>query len=167
MVVACDRNRGIGANNQLPWRLPGDMKHFRTLTTGDGKQNATIMGRNTWESIAPKFRPLANRLNIILTRADDYPVPLGVWTCKSLDDALAIAKKQSTGDCFVIGGAKVYDQAISHSGCRRLYITELLAEFACDVFFPLYKERFKLSQQSPLHEENGIQYRFEVYESKE
>ncbi len=166
MVVACDLNRGIGAGNKLPWHLPGDMKYFRKLTTGNGGENMVIMGRNTWESIPQKFRPLPDRANVVLSRSQDYQLPAGVSLCRTLDDALTIAHTSACKECFVVGGAKVYAQAILRPDCRRLYITQVLAEFDCDVFFPLYKERFQLSDQSDPQEDNGIQYRYEVYERK-
>ena len=71
LVVAATRKLGIGKAGTMPWKLPGDMAYFKELTskTADaGKQNAVIMGRKTWESIPPKFRPLPNRVNVVLTR---------------------------------------------------------------------------------------------------
>jgi dihydrofolate reductase len=167
MVVACDLNRGIGAANKLPWHLPGDMKYFRMLTIGNGgSENTVIMGRNTWESIPPKFRPLPERANIVLSRSHDYQLPTGVSLCQTLDDALTIAHNAASKECFIVGGAKVYTEAILRTDCRRLYITQVLAKFDCDVFFPIYMERFQLTDQSDRQEENGIPYRYEVYERK-
>lgn len=75
LVVACDLKRGIGKDNALPWRLPGDMKRFKEITTAtpnDDLRNVVVMGRKTWDSIPKKFRPLPGRINIILTRSPDY-----------------------------------------------------------------------------------------------
>lgn len=77
LVVACDLNRGIGKENGLPWRLPGDMKQFRELTSSvrdSSKRNAVLMGRKTWESIPTKFRPLPHRVNVVLSRDAGYRV---------------------------------------------------------------------------------------------
>ena len=71
LVVAATRKLGIGKAGSMPWKLPGDMAYFKEITskTADsGKQNAVIMGRKTWESIPPKFRPLPGRINVVLTR---------------------------------------------------------------------------------------------------
>lgn len=70
MVVAASSDNGIGLDGQLPWRLPKEMKHFKTVTSSapEGMTNAVVMGRKTWLSIPAKFRPLPNRLNVVLTR---------------------------------------------------------------------------------------------------
>src|ERR1700733_8282193 len=91
IVVACDINRGIGYNNTLPWRLSGDMKHFRNLTstTSDpSKQNAVIMGRKTWQSLPESNRPLPKRFNIVLSR-QDLAVPAEARFAHSFDEALS------------------------------------------------------------------------------
>ncbi|HEY9786666.1 MAG TPA: dihydrofolate reductase, partial [Candidatus Obscuribacterales bacterium] len=83
LVVACDLRGGIGKDNQLPWRLPGDMKRFREVTTNTDRGDATnaiIVGRKTWESIPEKNRPLPDRINVVLTRQKDYSVGPSVLT---------------------------------------------------------------------------------------
>jgi dihydrofolate reductase len=166
MVVAHDLNRGIGVNNQLPWRIPRDMKYFRELTTGtaEGQRNAVIMGRKTWESIPPKFRPLAGRLNVVLTSDPSYNVPEGVVLSTSLDEALSEVQSRGVSNIFLTGGGKVYEDGLNHPSCRRLYITQVLGNYDCDVSFPLYEKRFQLASQSDVEEDNGIKYRFEIYE---
>jgi len=74
VIVAATKNNGIGQNSTLPWRLPKEMKYFAHATSvaPDGKVNAVIMGRNTWESIPEKYRPLSNRANHIISRNKDY-----------------------------------------------------------------------------------------------
>ena len=97
IVAACGKSLGIGNNGQLPWRLQSEMKHFATTTktTQDpGKQNAVIMGRKTWESIPLKFRPLKNRLNIVLSRQCDYP----------LDNQVEDVDICATFDAYILGG---------------------------------------------------------------
>lgn len=76
VVAAAEENWGIGLKQQIPWRLPTDMKHFKDLTVraGGGAQHAVVMGRKTWESLPPKFRPLPQRFNVVLTRNSDYRV---------------------------------------------------------------------------------------------
>ena len=94
VVAACKQTRGIGAGGKLPWRLRGDMQYFKQLTRSTrnaSKRNAVIMGRKTWQSIPEKLRPLADRLNVVisasLSRSD---VPDSVVLAGSLEDALSM-----------------------------------------------------------------------------
>lgn len=123
IIVAYDRNRGIGADNDLLWQrdLPADLQHFKDLTTG----NTIIMGRKTYESIG---RPLPNRQNIVVSR-DFYAE--GVETASSLEEAYQLA----THDIFVIGGGQIYTEALNDMD--QLYVTEVHADFPnATVFFP-------------------------------
>ena len=139
IVVAANRSMGIGRGGRLPWKLAGDMAHFRTLTQtcrAAGKRNAVIMGRRTWESIPAKFRPLAGRLNVVLTRqavspqgaspggnldtpgqhrpeggygASTLHLPKGVLAFHSLEDALSALAKEphaSTVDFVFVIGGE-------------------------------------------------------------
>ena len=184
IVVACDLARGIGVDNKLPWRLSADMKYFRELTQGnavEGRENFVIMGRNTWLSIPAKNRPLPHRGNIVLTR-DPFAHRLaeslkGAEVCLSLEDALDFVDGQLSSPvqsvvsayvsaeprCFVIGGAKVYERAVVHSGCDRLYLTQIKDTFKCDVFFPSFEDKFVLLSETEEQEENGIPFSFKVY----
>jgi dihydrofolate reductase len=170
IVVACELERGIGLHNQLPWRLSNDLKYFRELTSANksGVQNCVIMGRNTWESIPEQRRPLAARLNIVLTRnmgsLEPAPAESNVQFADSLERALKIAADASPhAQIFVIGGAKVYEQAIHHANCYRLYLTQIIAKFECDVFFPSFEDKFSLLSETEVQEENGIPYSFKIF----
>ena len=122
-----DHNRLIGVDGGLPWRLPEDMKHFRRVTMG----KPVLMGRVTYESIPPRFRPLPGRTNIILTRQEAYAAPDCILV-NSLDEALAAAAGQP--ELMVIGGAKLYEQLLPQAG--RLYLTLVDGEFSGDAYFP-------------------------------
>ncbi len=166
IVVACDSRRGIARAGQLPWRLPGDLKYFRKVTSvgaESGKTNAVIMGRKTWDSIPDKFRPLPNRLNIVLTRNKEFRPPAGVRSCESLDEALAAADEADAYNCFVIGGGQVYAEALADRRCRRVYLTEIEADFLCDTFLPALPERYHEQSASEPVTEGDIRYRFLVY----
>ncbi len=158
IIAAMDSKRGIGRNNDLSWHIPADMKHFVSVTTG----GTVIMGRRTWESIPPKFRPFKNRQNIILTRDPEYKIQTGVELASSLDEALKIAKEET----FIIGGAKVFEESIQHPKCKRLILTEIQSFFDCDVFFPELPAHFQKTEESELHNENNIEFKFVTYESK-
>jgi dihydrofolate reductase len=124
IIAALARNRAIGRDNHMPWRLPEDLKRFRRLTMG----HAVIMGRKTFDSIGS---PLAGRSNIVITRSRDWSRP-GCFPVDSLDAALdAVGEAQ---DAFVIGGAQIYALALPRA--RRLYMTEIERDFDGDAFFP-------------------------------
>lgn len=76
IIVAATKSNGIGQNSRLPWRLPKEMAYFAHVTSNapEGKSNAVVMGRKTWESIPKKFRPLPKRTNIVISRNKDYPL---------------------------------------------------------------------------------------------
>src|SRR3989338_9032681 len=91
IIISRDRNGGIGKDNELACRLAGDLKHFSKVTRGvtvSDMKNAVIMGRRTWESLPENKRPLAGRVNVVLTRQEDYEVPDGVRVYSDLDEAL-------------------------------------------------------------------------------
>jgi len=170
IVVAVDLNSGIGKNGALPWHLPGDMRHFKELTTtteSSSKKNAAIMGRKTWESLPDNLRPLPERLNVVLTRHKTFVLPDGVLRAVSLEEALLKLEGAELKDVvekiFVIGGGEVFKEALKNSHCRKIYLTQILAKFDCDVFFPQFKKEFKETLASPHFAENSIKYYFAVY----
>lgn len=128
LIAALAKNRAIGINNTLPWRLPEDLKHFKALTLG----HPIIMGRKTWDSIG---RPLPGRTNIVISRSTDY-APAGALLATSLDAALRLALDSGAAEAFVIGGADIYRQSMPFADC--LQLTEIDHEFAADTFFPSF-----------------------------
>lgn len=131
LIVARAKNRVIGRDGDLPWRLRDDMAFFKRTTTG----HPILMGRKTWDSF-PK-RPLPNRRNIILTRNSDFEAP-GALIYSDVSAALAVAQSdaQMNGldEVFVIGGAEIYRQCLPLAD--RLYLTDIDAEIDGDAFFP-------------------------------
>ncbi|MGB5081437.1 MAG: dihydrofolate reductase [Burkholderiales bacterium] len=128
LIAAVARNRVIGRDNRIPWRLPEDLKHFRKLTLG----HAVIMGRKTFESIlAFSGKPLPGRDNIVITRSREWSGS-GCRIAHSLEEAIAAVPERR--DAFVIGGAEIYSLALP--AASRLYLTEIARDFAGDAFFP-------------------------------
>ncbi|MFA7245120.1 MAG: dihydrofolate reductase [Candidatus Magasanikbacteria bacterium] len=127
LIAAISENNCIGKNNALPWNIKEDMKHFKEITSG----NIVLMGRNTWESIPERFRPLPNRKNIVITRDENYLLPENVEKYFSIEEAL---EKYKNENVFIIGGASIYKQTIDIAD--KLYITEVHKTFDGDVFFP-------------------------------
>lgn len=170
IVVALDLNNGIGHQNTIPWRLPADMRYFRMITSATHspeKQNAVLMGRNTWTSLPDRFKPLPNRKNIVLSRAAQLPLPENVSLCRSLDDALSMLQNRNEiENIFCIGGAELYKTAIHDPACRYLYITRIFETYPCDRFFPDYESQFKEVESSEVQIENNIRFQFKTYRKK-
>lgn len=124
LISAMGRNRVIGINNTLPWRLPADLKHFKQITMG----KPVLMGRKTYESIG---KPLPGRTNIIISHGRDYQVP-GCIVAHSIDAALASAAGHE--EIMVIGGAALYEQMLPRAD--RLYLTLIDEDFKGDAWFP-------------------------------
>jgi len=174
VIVATTPKGGIGREGALPWHLPGDMAHFKRVTMAceEGKQNAVIMGRKTWESIPAKFRPLPGRVNVVLTRAgkDDpafvSPYPEGVLVAPSVASALEkLSKKEDVESAFVIGGQAAYQEAMEMAACSRIFITRIAKDVECDVFFPAFDDaQFKVVHVSQTQSHKDMPYDFVVYE---
>lgn len=144
LIWAMTTNRVIGRDNDLPWHLPREMRHFMTTTRG----HPVIMGRRTFESMD---RPLPRRTNIVVTRQQDYRAE-GATVVPDLDTALAVARQQCRADgvdeTFVIGGAELYRAAWPVA--TRLYVTEIEAELEGDTYFP----ELDFSPWRPVHQEH-------------
>jgi dihydrofolate reductase len=207
LIVAADKLRGIGLHGALPWKLKGDMRWFKELTTcpdpdevlarylmniglrdkrthtwesltariggarplpewGPGARNAVLMGRKTWDSLPPRFRPLAGRLNGVLSRSLSPGVFQGshhIWP--SLQAALdELGKDPTVKNIYVAGGGEIYVQALAHADCARVFLTDVDATFACDTFLPELGLEFREIAASPALAENGMLYRFRLFE---
>ena len=155
LIAAVARNGVIGQDKRLPWHLPADLKHFKTLTTG----HTVIMGRKTWESLPPNFRPLPGRQNIVVTRNAGYAAA-GAVVVGSLPAALAAA---AGDEAFVIGGAELYAAALPQAA--RLRLTEIDADFAGDTWFPPRDPReWRETVRDAQRDETGLGYAFVTYE---
>lgn len=140
MIVAMgQKDRVIGLDGDLPWKLSADLRRFKEITTG----HTVVMGRKTWESIPAKFRPLPNRRNVVLSRGPDYfsGLPDGVLPASSFDLAVNVHRRiaqgdsrSKWGDLFVIGGQSVFEEALPLAD--RIYLTLVDYDGPGDVFFP-------------------------------
>ena len=160
IVVAYDKNRGIGTGGDLPWgrSLPADLAHFKELTTG----GAVVMGRKTYESIGG--RPLPNRKNIVLSTGE----VAGAIGAKNFAQALQFASEEPNQDIFVIGGERVFAEALPE--VDTIYATEVDYSFSdADVFFPQinvnqWEEVSRTSQKA--NEQNKYSFDFVEYRRK-
>ena len=108
MILAMDLDGCIGKENGLPWRLRSDMLRFKRLTLGQGN-SAVLMGRTTWETIPEMYRPLVDRINIVVTRNREYSLD-NADVVYSIEDGIEHAKSKNCDECWIIGGANVYEQ---------------------------------------------------------
>ncbi|WP_020060713.1 dihydrofolate reductase [Bacillus sp. 123MFChir2] len=155
LLVAMDKNRLIGKENQLPWHLPADLAYFKKVTMG----HPIIMGRKTFESIG---RPLPGRTNIILTRNPNYEME-GCKVIHSINDVKKM-DEQMNEELFVIGGAEIFKEVLPFAD--RLYITKIEEVFEGDTFFPEinYNEWEEISvTQGVTDEKNPYTYAYHVY----
>jgi dihydrofolate reductase len=130
-IAAVAENGAIGKENDLIWDLPIDMKFFMDTTRG----HHVITGRKNYESIPHKFRPLKNRVNIVVTRDEAYEAP-GAVVLTSIREAIELARAAGEEECFVIGGGEIYALALREGLLDRMYITHVDAEFDADTFYP-------------------------------
>ncbi len=157
IIVAASINNVIGANNDLPWRLPNDLKHFKQLTTG----HHIIMGRKNYESIG---RALPNRTSIVISRQPDYRAE-GCIVVKSLKKAYNIVANKDE-EVFIIGGGEIYRQTIDLA--NKIYLTRVETEIAGDIYFPVLGEEWVLisEEKRKADEKHRYNYTFLVYERK-
>ncbi|HLP81839.1 MAG TPA: dihydrofolate reductase [Nitrosomonas sp.] len=159
LLVAMAKNRIIGQNNQLPWHLPADLKHFKSLTMG----HVIIMGRKTYESIG---KSLPGRTNIVVTHQHQFNAQ-DAMVVHSIDDALKVSEKQaSVSEIFVIGGEQLYRQTLPI--CQRIYITEIQRDFAGDTVFPEFDQANWQETERIQHvsESGDLQYHFVILDRR-
>lgn len=156
LIVAMAENRVIGRDNQMPWHLPADLRHFKSVTLG----KPVIMGRKTFESIG---RPLPGRRNLVISRNTEWQAD-GVETVNSLDAALALVNAHD--EVMILGGGQLYRDALPLA--HRLYLTHIeLNVDDADTWFPdfgIYQWRQVVEERHSADEKNPYNYRFETLE---
>ena len=156
IVVAMGQNNEIGAQNQLLWHLPKDLKHFKEITSG----HPVIMGRKTYESIG---KPLPNRTNIVISRKKDW-FEEGILIVGSIKEAIKFAKKIDE-EIFIIGGGNIYEQTLEFTD--KLEITLVKADWEADTFFPKIDEKIWTKTNEICHEKdekNPYDFCFQTFE---
>ncbi len=157
LIFARARNGVIGRDNTLPWHLPEDMAHFKRTTLGC----PVIMGRKTWDSLPPRFRPLPGRLNVVVTRQPDWTAAGAVVT-HSLQAACAACQPASTA--WVIGGAELYAQALALASTA--VVTEIDADFEGDAFAPCFGPEWMETSRETQISNNGLTFSFMTYQKQ-
>jgi dihydrofolate reductase len=158
LIWAQAHHRVIGKDGRMPWHLPADLAHFKRTTLGC----PVIMGRKTWDSIPPKFRPLPGRANIVLTRQTDWHQD-GVQRSSNLREALSWCEQISPQPAavWVIGGAQIYAQALPLADT--VVVTEIDAEFAGDAFAPQLGTEWREIQRESHPGTTALAYSFVTY----
>lgn len=165
IIVAVDKNNGIGKDNKMPWHFKKEIEYFKdtTMETMEfGKKNMVIMGRKTWESIDEKYRPLEGRENVIISRNRDYKAE-GATVYYSLGEALKMADNmEEIENIFIIGGAQIFELALPIA--NGIYLTRIDKVYDCDSFLPEVPERYlKTPERLGEETEKGVTYSFMFY----
>ena len=155
LIYARAANGVIGAGGTLPWHLPEDLAHFKRVTMGC----PVIMGRKTWDSLPPRFRPLPGRLNIVVTRQADWQAA-GVLRAGSLAEATALCPPGAP--VWVIGGAQIYAQALPLA--TRAVITEIDADFEGDAHAPALGDGWTPVAREAHTSSPGLAFSFVTYQ---
>ncbi len=157
LIFARASNGVIGKDNSMPWHLPEDLAHFKRLTQG----SPVIMGRKTWDSLPPRFRPLPGRSNIVITRQPDWQAEGALRAC-SLPAALQL--NGNVTEVWVIGGAEIYRQA--EPLAVRAEVTEIAQDFEGDAYAPsLGTEWAEIAREQHLSA-TGLTFNFVTYLKK-
>jgi dihydrofolate reductase len=154
LIYARAANGVIGQDGALPWHLPEDLAHFKALTVGC----PVIMGRKTWDSLPPRFRPLPGRTNVVITRQAGWQ-ETGAVPAASLDQALQLCGLAE--EVWVIGGAQIFAQA--EPLAKRIEVTEIALDFAGDVFAPPLGPHWVAVSREDRVSSNGLKFSFVTY----
>lgn len=168
IVVAHDINYAIGYKNELLCHIPEDMSYFKQLTsaTKDNlKQNIVILGRKTYESIPEKFRPLPNRINIVISsKNNNFKNTIHANSPNNaLEIAASLIKENKAETIFCIGGSQIYKHFINHKQCRFLYATRINKTFEADAFFPNYEDTCTQLSSKKIESKTNLEIEFLKY----
>jgi dihydrofolate reductase len=155
LIYARAANGVIGKDGVMPWHLPEDLAHFKQLTLGC----PVIMGRKTWDSLPPRFRPLPGRTNIVITRNPAWQTE-GAQSAGSLEDALTQAG--DAPEIWVIGGAQIYAQA--EPLAVRAEVTEIAQDFDGDAYAPTLGPAWRETARSARVSGKGLPFSFVTLE---
>ena len=155
LIYARAANSIIGKDGAMPWHLPEDMAHFKQLTHGC----PVLMGRKTWDSLPPKFRPLPGRTNIVITRQADWQAE-GAQRAGSLEEALQLAG--AAPEVWVMGGAQIYAQA--EPLASRIEVTEIARDFDGDAHAPVLGPGWRETARRAHLAASGLPYSFVTLE---
>ncbi|XP_072021256.1 dihydrofolate reductase-like [Amphiura filiformis] len=175
MICAADECLGIGKDQRLPWKLPSEFANFRHLVSlrkDKTKKNAAILGRKTF-LLEGERQPEKSFCYIVISTTLKEKPPVASYMCRSVAEAIQLVSSPELApeieNVWIWGGHGVYKEGMSLPQCHRIYLTRVYANFECDAFFPgIDTTNYKLVSDpnipEDIQEENGIKYKFEIYE---
>ncbi|WP_421877178.1 dihydrofolate reductase [Marinoscillum sp.] len=159
MIAAMGQNRVIGKDNDIPWHLPDDFQYFKNTTKG----HYVLMGRKNFESLPPRFKPLPDRPNVVITRNKQYQAE-GAVVVNSLEQAIEKAKMKDETEAFIIGGGEIYQLGLDLADT--IYLTEINGSFEGDTHFPEFDKTIwqeTSRQHHPADDRHQFSFDFVVY----
>ena len=169
IVVACCKNRGIGFNNTLPWKIKNELKFFKYLTIGNGN-NAVVMGKNTWLSLK---KPLPKRTNFVLSKTlSKKELPDNVHLITSIENIENLYKINQYSNMWIIGGENLYNSMINSNYLDSIFYTDINKNYKCDTFFPeILHDNFSLIFKSKVNKEldnygDNVEYTYNIFQKK-
>ncbi|KAL2093460.1 hypothetical protein ACEWY4_010772 [Coilia grayii] len=176
VIAAACSNMGIGKDGHLPWDLPKEFKFFIdtiSAVSAPGKKNVLIWGKVSWFSCPESVFPIPNTVHVVLSRALSSVPEQAHHLCRDFPSAVQLASQGGLADLvetiWILGGPSVYKKALEHPWCDLVYLTDIMADFDCDVFFPHFdhnvfrkQDRF-VGVPSEIQEENGVKFQFQVF----
>ncbi|XP_062316968.1 zgc:153031 [Osmerus eperlanus] len=176
LIAAVCNNWGIGKNGRLPWHLPTEFKFFVdtvTRVSRAGKINLLIWGKTCWYSNPESLFPMSNVVHVVLSKTLSAVPEYAHFLCRDFKAAVGQTSLPHIRDLvetiWVVGGHQVYKEGMEHPWCDLVYLTDVMADFNCDVFFPKLDRRIFIKQSrfphvpNEIQEENGIKYKFQVF----
>ncbi|KAM4618186.1 dihydrofolate reductase [Polymixia lowei] len=179
LIAAACNGLGIGKDGHLPWHLPSEFKYFLnnvTRVSQPGKMNLMVWGRLCWYSNSECMFPMPNVLHVVLSKTLSTVPVHAHFLRQDFEDAVRLATVPPLSNLietiWVVGGTRVYKDGLMHPWCDLVYLTDVMADFDCNVFFPQFdRSLFKVQERFPgvpneIQEENGIKYKFQVFKKE-
>ncbi|XP_056138389.1 zgc:153031 [Lampris incognitus] len=179
LIAAACNGMGIGKDGHLPWSLTSEFQYFvKTVTrvSRPGNMNMLVWGKICWYSEPESLFPMSNVLHVVLSKTLSTVPDHAHFLCQDFESSILLATLPPLGDLietiWVVGGVQVYEDGLKHPWCDLVYLTNIMADFDCNVFFPPFDRRvYKLQEGFPgvpseIQEEDGIKYKFEVFKKE-
>ncbi|XP_067276399.1 zgc:153031 isoform X2 [Pseudorasbora parva] len=179
LIAAACSDMGIGKNGELPWSLPKEFQFFLdtiTAVSTSGKKNLVVWGRVSWFSSPEMIFPLANCINLVLSKKLNAEPPRAHYLCKDFESVIRLVSEPPlchiVETIWVLGGPEVYKKGLEHPWCDLIYLTNIMGDFDCDVFFPKFDRNIFRKQKGfpgvpdEIYEENGIKFQFQVFKKE-
>ncbi|XP_029108252.1 dihydrofolate reductase [Scleropages formosus] len=176
LIAAACKNRGIGREGELPWNLPKEFRFFLdtiTMVSNPDKKNLLVWGKHCWFSTPESLHPFANSLHVVLSRTLRAVPQHAHYICSDFDSVIRLACTPPLDDLvetiWITGGVGLYREALEHPWCDLIFLTDIMADFDCDTFFPEFDQSlYRLQDRFPgvpdeIQEECGIRYKFQVF----